>query len=683
LPRATPEGDLLVLEGRSKAVDIAWPLTGKINDKTWFVLSVAEGAEQIDAVSLALDLSDGSIVERKIVPNQLQRLGISGAEVRNVRLRILPAVFPYRFKLDEMVLFEPRAATYAEAFSIPLPTPYTEKPKPVLSSAAALLLEVQPGHVAGLVADMTASEPLRFSTVLELPLDSVRGMHLKYRLPPAYLDGEACPLALQFNWANGKTERQLCFEKPNGDLFIPIANWLGASARPQNLGALHSIDWILRAAVSRDRGVMESFDLNFAVEGRTMLSAADRLRLFPMFNAGRTPTFADAERIKEVAAGPYAQNVWLPLDAQTVSRMIATGGQVQPVEDPLFRLDQVVLEPKRPLKEEQWRELNTLPIPSSLPRWPKWLIWASAMLVPLIAWLKGWWSPRKLWELRKATGYFLVRILRWMGGKARRWTWRWLPHLNVAIGLMALGPGLWMAGRLGWSFAGVMLLVCAGLITWAAYHYWRERGGGDAAGGTASIRTRLVVLGVAIGCAIWSLGQFKLSVEALWGFLPLVGAVYALLPTLHRSARNLLVNHPRYVSLGGWLMLTLCLYLLGWRSKADGGENYFFTFGGMAAVFLGRAGLLVLESRLRRHFPRAAERVYGGAGSLYFTEALATLVATAVILSVKLQPIAEQLAIVVYFCLVIGIVKEAWARRKVRPGLDAEATDARAESSAR
>lgn len=50
-------------------------------------------------------------------------------------------------------------------------------------------------------------------------------------------------------------------------------------------------------------------------------------------------------------------------------------------------------------------------------------------------------------------------------------------------------------------------------------------------------------------------------------------------------------------------------------------------------------------------------------GDFVVSGALAMLVATAAVLSVKLEPIAEQLAIVVYYCLVIGTVKEIRALR--------------------
>lgn len=42
------------------------------------------------------------------------------------------------------------------------------------------------------------------------------------------------------------------------------------------------------------------------------------------------------------------------------------------------------------------------------------------------------------------------------------------------------------------------------------------------------------------------------------------------------------------------------------------------------------------------------------------------LIATAVALSVALEPIAKQLVIVAHYCLVIGTVKEIWALLSAR-----------------
>jgi hypothetical protein len=646
LPRATTENDLLVLEGRSRALEISWPLTAHINNKTWFYFGVGEGVGQTGSIRLTLDLADGSVVQQQVVPNQPLHLMAGEAEVRNIRLLILPAVIPYRFKLREMVLFAPAAASYVQAFSLPLPTQYNVALKPVLRSAQASMLDVKPGHVSG----MASNESLRFSTPLDPVLDWARGVRLNYRFPPIYTGKKACSLSLQFNWENGKTERQVCFEKPNGALYIPMANFIGATDKPQNLGALRSIDWVLQSAASGDKGVPESFDLQFSVDGWTMVSAADHLRLSPLFNVGRYPVFADPEHSKEVATWRYARKIWLPLEDKALPRMLAAGGEIQPAKHWLFTLDQVMAEPSEPMSRDRWREL-TVRAPS--PGWPKWLVWLSVMLLALATWKK--------WAVAKKSAKVLIRIL----GVAGRWGWHALPKINLVIGALALGPGQWLAFQYGLSFVGSMLFVASVLIVWGAYCHWREQTGQNWSERNFIMPVRFMVLIGVLGFAIWwLLGQYKLSVQALWVFLPLLGAIYMYLPALYRLGLQLVLNYRGYVFLGGWLALALTLYGGGLLIKVTNEENYLFNFGTLALLFALRAGLLAFEPLFRRFFPAAAERVYVGAGSLYFFGALVMLVATAMLLSIELQPIAEQLAIMAYFCLVIGTVQAILALRK-------------------
>ena len=113
-----------------------------------------------------------------------------------------------------------------------------------------------------------------------------------------------------------------------------------------------------------------------------------------------------------------------------------------------------------------------------------------------------------------------------------------------------------------------------------------------------------------------------------------------------------------------WLLGSLGLYGLGLygmgMSHKSQGENYAFTFGGMfMIVFLWHLGRL-LRGWLHRHFPEIAVPVYRGRGTLFFAWALVILIFTALLVAAGLEPLAEQTAIIVYYCLVVGVVGEIW-----------------------
>ena len=196
------------------------------------------------------------------------------------------------------------------------------------------------------------------------------------------------------------------------------------------------------------------------------------------------------------------------------------------------------------------------------------------------------------------------------------------------------------------------------LVLLGVYSHWR--------GGTSRIwhEKGWFVFTLSAGCAVWSLGHLGLQRDAALGVVPLMGTIYALLPLLYQ--RFLLWwQHKRHpLLLAVWAALTLALYGIGLNLKMGNGENYFFTFGGMAVVMAVRELFLVAEPRFRKAFPDIANPVYGGAGSLYFAGALVLLAGTATLLSLKLESIAEQLAVVVYYCLVVGTVLEIAALRR-------------------
>lgn len=112
------------------------------------------------------------------------------------------------------------------------------------------------------------------------------------------------------------------------------------------------------------------------------------------------------------------------------------------------------------------------------------------------------------------------------------------------------------------------------------------------------------------------------------------------------------------------LAATLALYAFGLLLRNGQGENYFFTFGGILAVFSWRALLRYARERIFQTLPTLADKIYGGKGTIYFTGALVGLLVTAGLLAFNLAPVAEQVAVVVYYFLVAGTVFEILALRR-------------------
>jgi hypothetical protein len=541
------------LSGDSSQLNIDWPVNSKIGPDTLFY-AAADGPEQIAGLAVTIHTTDGRRLERQVSPNTAVPLVKTPTHVKNLQIAISPKAPTYKLNIKELVMFEPSVISYAEAFRLRLPKELLVTPKPLPLGNGSEWFDLRPGHAAGFVRGDTQN--FRFTTKLDTPLENMHGLSLKFRLPPQIDTVGPCPLRLTFKFERATFDRQLCPNALIGQAFVPLAAWLGKDEVGRNLGALQSIDWVIHLAGAYAKDKQSSFSLDFSIEGWAYQSAADRLLSTPIFTLDGKPVYAKKDSLPADSA-KLPNKLWLPLEQDAVERLLSSKGEVTPVENHLFKLEQVVLEPTKPVDREIWDKLATPPKPAVPPRWPNWLLWASMLLLAWASARKGWWSPTKTWLFVKR----LISTLFWA----------------VSKGTSYIGRRLWF------------------MLPWTAT--WESR-----------------------------------------------------LPGLAR--------------LVGWSLMTLALYGAGLFQKVQKGENYFFTFGGMAALLALRAIFLLLEPWLRRAYPKLAASIFDGAGSLYFAAAIVGLVLTALLLTATLEPFAEQMAVVVYYCLVVGTVLEVVALRR-------------------
>lgn len=149
--------------------------------------------------------------------------------------------------------------------------------------------------------------------------------------------------------------------------------------------------------------------------------------------------------------------------------------------------------------------------------------------------------------------------------------------------------------------------------------------------------------------------------KSLMGWLPMLLAVLCgLLPWLCAWVYQLTMASARWLVLG----FGLGLYALGLTHIGQPGENYYFTFGGMVMVVIWSVWMKSVREHLLRRWPTTAEKIYGGAGSIYLSGALVGVAIIALLIILRLELLAEQMAVVVYFCLVVGVVLEIMALRR-------------------
>jgi hypothetical protein len=541
------------LSGDSATLYIHWPVDVSIGPDTLFY-AADDGPEQITGLAVTIHTTDGRRLERLVSSNTAVPLVKTPTNVKSLQIAFSPKALPYQLKIKELVLFEPSVMSYAEAFRLRLPRELSVTPKPLPLGNGSESFVLKPGHASRLVSGDTQN--YRFTTKLDTPLLYMRGLSLKFRFPPQITTGGPCTLRLTFKFERAKFDRQLCLNELTGQTFVPLAALLGKEQAGRNLGALQSIDWAIHLSGAYAKDKLTSFSLDFSLEGWAYQSAADRLLSTPLFTLDGKPVYAKIDSLPDDSA-KLPNKLWLPLEQDDVERLLGSNGKITPVENDLFKLEQVVMEPTKLLDRKTWDKFTNPPNSAVSPHWPKWLLWASMLLLAWASARKGWWSPAKTWLFVKR----LISTLFWA----------------VSIGTGYIGQRLWF------------------MLPWTAT--WESR-------------------------------------------------------------------FPGLARLVGWTVLTLALYGAGLFQKVLKGENYFFTFGGMAALLVLRASFLLLKPWLRRADPKLAASIFDGAGSLYFASAIVGLVLTALLLTATLEPFAEQVAVVVYYCLVVGTVLEVMALRR-------------------
>ena len=166
----------------------------------------------------------------------------------------------------------------------------------------------------------------------------------------------------------------------------------------------------------------------------------------------------------------------------------------------------------------------------------------------------------------------------------------------------------------------------------------------------ATLSFCLVVLNLNVG------NNFFLSL------LPLIGVVYFFLPWLPWGSWWSWLFKGTMMHF--WITITSGLYLMGifshlqkWRDGAD----FFFSFAGIGAVIVLRYLMPKIQTEVERRWPSFAGKIYGKSENHFLAGFLLTLILSALLLVVSLEPIAKQTVLIAYYMLFVGIVLEAKA----------------------
>ena len=107
-----------------------------------------------------------------------------------------------------------------------------------------------------------------------------------------------------------------------------------------------------------------------------------------------------------------------------------------------------------------------------------------------------------------------------------------------------------------------------------------------------------------------------------------------------------------------YFIISLILYGKFIISSGVNTNSIYVSFAGIVFVIALSYLSLYLRPWILTKYTGIGRKIYRGSGSIYFVWAILFLILTAIFVSIKLEPIAEQFAIIVYYLLVWGTIKE-------------------------
>jgi hypothetical protein len=662
------EDEGLVVEGeQAQTISLQWTLPRiRLEAQSHVTLGACQGAEHIRKATLDMIFQDG---EKETLPFTLNRAMVIGnpqtigRTIQNLTFRLEMDKGPFRLKLTNLQLFHPFVVPAADANQTPWPYGETSplKAENILQPEQSLAA-INGSIVHGVrLAGYHPTGVLSWWTPIHLPAQSVNALLIRYRLGAAAISPDWLTLTLV-----GEKKRisfSLSPKESEGQITALLAKYLRDFQPGEQL---QSIFWQVQLPPGQDKPA--SFQFQADLDAKQRSSLATLLQRNVLVRVDQSPLHALTLTDETLSDLSKYNSAWINMES------FHWAGGVLPLElpeHPYYKITRVRLESSSVSTDAFWDRMMAKDPPGKSP-WPGRLLLLVAMMgAGGVSWLfrrrLSDFFHRGLNGLRVWAGFCLTGIRNLL-----LWVWRLILRfkvsINRSIGILTLVPGCWLLGRMGDTPLSPHLLAALGIVICGVLRYemrwqyasfmklpaWIDGWTGNSEKTSFFITAMSVA---AFGGITWSLGKGQF----LGAVLITVAISYTYLIWLPDVFHWMQSPSGRC---GFWCFFTLGLYVRGVFQGPGTGENYWFTFGGMAAVLSWRYLLISLQAWVKGKFPVVMNKVYGGAGTVYFSGALVGLVFTALLLMPKLEALAEQVAVIVYYFLVVGTVLEVLALRR-------------------
>jgi hypothetical protein len=674
------ESDGLTLEGEGegegKWIEINWPVQIKLKNSARFFLGISEGAKTIRSMQITPFSRGRPLKQIQAFPNLPRYLDVANGEIDGFKIHMLLHKNSFKLKLDEMVVFQSIAVSPAQALDIPIPlwneTPLIPKD---IKSLPGTQISVNQGNLRAIIFPETNTlNTFTWTTDINRNVDGIERIKINYQAPSTIIATHPCWLELTLVSPEHEAKKTVCPKLSSGQIIIPAYDLFHGSEMPSD-DVIKFITWKISFKDPTDSKQPLVFGMTVTLEGVKFLPLKQELiqhsvlewqgqKIFPTFLADRSSA--------DLLSG---QNV-VKLGNLSINDASEANLNLKFSNHPYIDVHSVVFEKLEPIAPKLlasfWAPFieKNPPVIQLLPKFLPLLI-TSALL--WWGWKRGW--HKFIWKWRKS----------WWGlfwGKIKPLSQRF-PRLiqnadkgflfNRILGLVLLVPGLLIVGRLiernigKFALGGIIVLLIG--VLWHELRCWlsaspkaddisqsnhRGENGSLFKNWIFGVNKQFppflyLVAAMGLSWISFSLGHGN---DLALSFLPPLGLIYFYIPWLTELFKG---------KLRFWLTTATGLYLLGVIGlliKWKGGADFFFILAGIAVVLVWRNLIPHIRPRLEPRWPNFADKVFGGAGTPYLAGFLLTLLVSIIFLIIRLKPVAEQIAVVGYYMLVVGVFLE-------------------------
>ena len=651
---ASPQG--VHINGENGSVSLFWPTETKLDKQSMFYLSILKGEENIHSIYLKINGKNGEKWQKLIKANEPELLTNTPIDIDSVEIKFNFNKFVFDFVLGELAIVSPIMLNREEVFMSEIPLKDVQLLESGLSSVGVEQLgklsddnisfwseEIDSGWIEALVSN---------------PAFWTERISIGYQIPREWLGVDGCILEGDFIFANQTLHRLFCLSQASATGSFS-AGELGLIGQEK----LEKIVWRLQKPKGRNGQVK----LNTWINTRGMSSVYNQIQHTPIFYLNKKPYYLINDNIQEKT---YLNRFWSSLPQSFLNDYIENPSLLKMNNNPWFEVERIAVKPREGMSLDRWLSFNKTIEFEKAYNLLKLIGFVLFALLVIIVFRKGW----------------LLNILTTISSNIRPIPWKLPQKLEEQFFKFELNLSLWIYSIIAILFVYVLIwasintnnvLETYTLLASAMYLFvvlvYRHYRGHNSLEKRPNNKINPVVFGTSIFIFMPLLiADLQNLRNQSYLIVPVLTALYGLSPEIVRNTISLYRASKELLEVVIWAAVALVLYIVGFITGVILGDNYYFTFGGIAVVMTWRALLLYLKPSLESRWPELSNKVFGGAGTKYFSGFIIAIVVAAVMLILKLEPIKEQLAVICYYMLVVGVVLEILDLRKDKPNINQE-----------